>query len=244
MRGDGGSWIWGGRRSSGSGLVGVEHTDVQSFLCRCANCGDSGMVCGGVRVFYSLFSGILYALSAQSLGARAVGRISFSHVFTPVFRADFSGNPHPAFCTLALDKHPDSGRTGIDQCRLDNCGNGRKQARVAARIDVGVYRAVHSGDDRGAGGHWRATRHANFANPAVPTVSNGIPKGVNALDSRLCGCCLGGRGIWYRFCRSTSSRSLIPARTRTVGQGSDSSGSAWSHYLWVSDWAFIARGWC
>ena len=27
-----------------------------------------------------------------------------------------------------------------------NCENGRKQARVAARIDVGVYRAVHSGD--------------------------------------------------------------------------------------------------
>ena len=170
--------------------MAVEHTDVQSFLCRCANCGDSGVVCSRVRVFYSLFSGILYALSAQSLGARAVGRISFSHVLTPVFRSDFTRGAHATFCTLALDKHPDAGRSGTDRCRLDNCGNSRKQAQIAARIDVGVYRAVHSGDGHSAGGHWRATRPAGVADSPRPAMSDGTAKSIDALYSGLRNCCL------------------------------------------------------
>ena len=149
------------------------------------------MVCSGIRVFYPLFSGILYALSAQGLGARAVGRISFSHVFTPIFRTDLTRGAHATLCTLALDKHPDAGRSGTDRHRLDNCGNSRKQAQVAARINVGMHRPVHSGNGRGAGGHWRATRPAGLADPAGLIVSNGIAKNIHALYSGLCGCRLG-----------------------------------------------------
>ena len=145
----------------------------------------------GFEFFIPYFLAFCTPYRRRVLGARAVGRISFSHVLTPVFRADFTRGAHTALCTLALDKHPDPGRSGTNRCRLHNCGNSRKQAQVATRIDVGMHRPVHWGNGHSAGGHWRTTRPANFADPAGLTVSHGIVKSIHALYSGLCGCRLG-----------------------------------------------------
>ena len=142
----------------------------------------------GFEFFIPYFLAFCTSYRRRGLGARAVGRISFSHVFTPVFRADLTRGAHTAFCTLALDKHPDPGRSGTDRRRLDNRGDSRKQAKVAARIDVGVLMPVHSGNGRSAGGHWRATRPAGLADSPGLTVPDGIAKNIHAMDSGLCGC--------------------------------------------------------
>ena len=63
-----------------------------------------------------------------------------------------------------------------------------KAGAVAARIDVGVLMPVHSGNGHSAGGHWRTTRPANFADPLALPMSHGIAKSIHALYSGLCGC--------------------------------------------------------
>ena len=156
--------------------MAVEHTHVTIvFLSVCQLWGSRS----GLRwdsSFLSLFSGILYALSAQGLGARAVGRISFSHVFTPIFRADLTRGAHTAFCTLALDKHPDPGRSALTGAGSTTVETAESRQRSRHELMWGVLMPVHSGNGRSAVGHWRATRPAGLADSPSLTVSHGIAK--------------------------------------------------------------------